>query len=658
MNDMQSKEITRLRQLPPCRALASSPPFLLLPVPREVKRCEQSLLLRDERLILLDVEDPQALHFTGSRFQEAMKTRLGLTWELNASPAAPSELIGLTLRLAPYAIPQPQGYYLKIGPEGILLEGHDEAGIFYGVCTLNQILQMVAGNVACHSERRKESIEGLTLPCLEIRDWPDFPARGVMLDVSRDKVPQMQTLFDLVDRLASWKVNQVQLYTEHTFAYRNHPEVWAEASPLTGEEIMALDAYCRERYVELVPNQNSFGHMVPWLTHERYAPLAETHGEIKTPWEITIQGPFGLAPENPDSLVLVQSLYDELLPHFTSRLFNVGCDETIDLCQGASKEACKERGAGRVYLDFLLKLYDDVKARGFTMQFWGDIILHHPELVDQLPKDVIALSWGYEADHPFDEEGAQFAEAGVPFYVCPGTSSWNSLAGRTDNALANLSNAAENGLKHRAVGYLNTDWGDRGHWQVLPVSYLGFAMGAAYSWSLEASRPCNIRALVSQFAFDDPTGAMGKVAYDLGRAHHAIGIKIHNSTPLFWGLQPGWSDRMIEEYGEEVNPGVFRETLRAIDEAIAPLDKAQMARPDADLIKREYRNTARMMRHACKRLLFFLGQDIDRDALREELAADLEAIIEEYRALWLARNRPGGLQDSIARLEALRADYA
>ena len=94
----------------------------------------------------------------------------------------------------------------------------------------------------------------------------------------------------------------------------------------------------------------------------------------------------------------------------------------------------------------------------------------------------------------------------MPFYVCPGTSTWCSLAGRTDNALGNLLNAAENGIKHGAIGYLNTDWGDRGHWQAPPVSYLGFAAGAAFSWALEANRAMDVPAVVSRFAFDDPTG--------------------------------------------------------------------------------------------------------------------------------------------------------
>ena len=269
--------------------------------------------------------------------------------------------------------------------------------------TLTQILDQCGGD----------------LPTLRVTDWPDFPNRGLMLDISRDKVPTMETLYALVDLLASWKINQLQLYTEHTFAYQNHPEVWADASPMTGEEILALDAYCQARFVELVPNQNSFGHMHRWFEHERYLPLAEAPEGSMTPWGFFYEGPFSLAPTEPASLELVRELFDELLPHFSSPQFNVGCDETFDVGQGRSKEVVEEKGEGRVYLDFLLKIYREVKARRRTMQFWGDIIVHHPDLVAELPRDCIALEWGYDAQHPFNEHGAIFANSGIPFYVCP-----------------------------------------------------------------------------------------------------------------------------------------------------------------------------------------------------------------------------------------------
>jgi hypothetical protein len=415
---------------------------------------------------------------------------------------------------------------------------------------------------------------------------------------------------------------------------------------------MALDAYCRERFIELVPNQNSFGHMERWLPLPEYAELAETHDTFITPWGSVHKGPFSLAPEHPGSIRLVTGLYDELLPNFTSRMFNVGCDETFDLGQGVSKAACQARGKGQVYFDFLLKVYADVKRRGYTMMFWGDIINNEsPELAALLPRDVIALAWGYDADHPFDVEGQRFAASGVPFYVCPGTSTWCSLAGRTDNALANLLNAAENGIKHGAIGFLNTDWGDAGHWQVPPASYLGFATGAAFSWALEANRAMNVPEVVSRFAFDDPTGSMGKVAYDLGNVYQAPGVEVGNGSALFWALQYP----LKEANGHGVQVGKLRETILAIDAAMEPLSSAKMARPDAELIRREYLNTARMLRHAARRVI--LAVEGDHNGLCKELAADIAGIMEEYRSLWLARCRPGGLVDSVGRLEAAADSY-
>jgi hexosaminidase len=473
--------------------------------------------------------------------------------------------------------------------------------------------------------------------------------------VSRDKVPTLETTLALVDMLAGWKINQVQLYTEHTFAYRNHPDVWAQASPFTGEDILTLDAYCRERHVELAPNQNSFGHMTRWLIHDRYAPLAEVIGPFETPWGHKMEGPFSLCPLDPGSLDLMAGLYDELLPHFSSRLFNVGCDETIDVGQGRSKAAVAAQGEGRVYLDFLLKIYREVKARGRTMQFWGDIIIQHPELIPELPKDTLALEWGYEANHPFDAHGAQFAAAGVPFYVCPGTSSWCSVGGRTDNALGNLLNAAENGIKHGAVGYLNTDWGDAGHWQFLPISYLGFAAGAAYSWALEANRPVDMAAAVSLHAFGDATGTIGRVAYDLGNAYKAGGLVPPNSSILFQSLQTPLADIQAQATRYGLTRAAFDCAAEAINQAMAPLPGAAMTTPDAALIVREFKNTARLLSHACRRGLLGIGA-LDATS-GPALAADMQEIIAEYRPLWLARNRTGGLVDSVARLEKDRAEY-
>jgi hypothetical protein len=640
-------------------------------MPRRIERGEGALTLREQGLIALDAPEAGALFFSARRLQGALRDLAGVRWEIVAGGAAvPHAQVGATLSVVAGGTRHPQGYELTITPEGLHAVASTPAGIFYAVCTLIQLLGV--GVQGAGDSGRGAAVGGhpsaVVLPALRISDWPDFPNRGVMLDVSRDRVPTMPTLLALVDLLASWKINQLQLYTEHAFAYRNHPEVWAEASPFTGEEILALDAYCRERFIELVPNQNAFGHLTRWLTHDRYRPLAEAPNGCDTRWGRR-DDPFSLCPLDPGSIALVRDLFDELLPHFSSRQINVGCDETFDVGLGRSKEAVEKEGAGRVYLDFLLKIYREAKARGRTMQFWGDIIMEHPELVPELPRDVIALEWGYQADHPFERHGAIFAASGVPFYVCPGTSSWNTIAGRTANALGNLLNAAENGLKHGAVGYLNTDWGDAGHWQPLPTSYLGFAYGAAVSWAYDANRGIDIAQAISTYAFDDPSGQLGRIAYDLGNVHLKAGVDVHNSTILVRFLQ--WSFAQAAPNRERVS-GLTADGLRA---AVAEID-AVMARWPAeytatesagrllddaarDLVRREYTWAADMLRHGARRGVWMLGKlDGQEDAaLRAALAVDAARLIAEYRELWHARSRPGGFRESVGRLEKMRSDY-
>jgi hypothetical protein len=603
-------------------------PLVLLPTPRRIDRQPGTFALKPGQFIGIATAD---VFSTAELIQRAGRAA-GVDWQIVAGSLTRDVAVTLSLDSAEL---RHESYQLLIRPDEIRLIASSPAGLFYAAQTLVQILRQCRGEI----------------PCMEIEDWPDFAARGVMLDISRDKVPTMQTLYDLVDRLAEWKINQLQLYTEHTFAYRNHAAVWQHASPMTGEEILRLDEYCRRRFIELVPNQNSFGHMERWLKHADYRDLAEAPDGAQTPWGFFWKGPFSLCPTNVGSIALLSGLYRELLPHFRSKLFNVGCDETFDLGAGKSKTECERRGTTRVYLDFLNQIHYLVFSQGRRMMFWGDIILHNPELIAELPKDVIALEWGYEANHPFDRDGALFAKAGVPFYVCPGTSSWCTIAGRTDNAIGNLRNAAASGLSHGAIGYLNTDWGDHGHMQYLPISYLGLAVGAAYSWCLESNLNLPLPDALDRHVFFDSAGVMGKVAIDLGNVYQSVGKLVGNGSALFRILVPtaAKSNAM-----EGITADGLAAAQAAIDAAVASLGRAAMAREDAVLIVDEFQNAAAMLRHACRRGRWKLDAAAESAAALE---AELRDMIATHRRLWLARNRPGGLPDSTKRLEDAAADY-
>jgi hypothetical protein len=463
----------------------------------------------------------------------------------------------------------------------------------------------------------------------------------------------METLYKLVDMMAEFKMNQIQLYTEHTFAYRNHKDVWEKASPMTAEQILKLDAYCRDRYVELVPNQNSFGHLHRWLEKERYRPLAEVP-----------EAPFTICPTDPKSIELLDEMYSELLPNFSSRQFNVGCDETGDLGKGRSKQFVKnEADIARLYLNFLLKIHDLAKKNGRQMQFWGDIVLQHPELIPELPKDVIALDWGYDEGHPFAEQCEKFAKAGIQFYVCPGTSAWNALIGRTDNMKANMLSAAENAKKFKGSGFLITSWGDAGHWDHISIAFAGYTYGAAVSWSLDTNKDIDLAQAMDIHVFQDKAGVMGKLVLDLGNTYKETGLILPNQTALWYILQNYMTPRGEDPVFKQINQESMQKALAYLDKTMSNLSKAQMANPDAKLVTAEIRNDAALIRHACLLDIARIkaGGKVDPAKLpletRRELAADLKKNMAEFQRLWRLRNREGGLAESITRMQHLLEQY-
>jgi hypothetical protein len=623
----------------------------LLPAPRSLQIRAGSFLLPKRARLHLDT--PLTLgeaHATTKRLQSAAK-KIGVAVVLGsarASRAVSSALAGhITAHrtrnsptdeasvgtrecaCAPYS----EFYTLTIDRRGVVIEFREVSGLRAAVATLRQIFREY----------------GRRLPFLKIRDWPDFPRRGVMLDISRGRVPKLETLLDLVERLADFKINEFQLYTEHTFAYRKYKSVWQSWGALTAAEIQKLDARCRELGIDLVPNQNSFGHLRYFLEDPRLKKL----GEISEPYEDAsgefVRRPTTLAPNHPGTLPFLRGLFDELLPNFSSRFFNVGCDETWDLGRGQSKKICERFGRGRVYLDFLKKIHREVHKRKKRMQFWGDIILHHPELIKELPRNLIALNWGYEATHPFNREAARFAKAKIPFYVCPGTSTWMSLVGRHDTALANLRAAARAGKKFGALGYLNTDWGDGGHPQPLAVSWPLFVAGAALSWNAKDFNESKLIPVLSRDVFDDSTNRAAKAAFALGFAHLKLNYFAPNSSPLGSVIAaPKPEERELFcrdglKCFAKISGARISSTLREIEKQRAVLSRARPETERGKILALELDLAARMAAQSCRFMLWQQALASRNDSKAKSMAKtgikELAGLDRDFKNYWPLRNK-------------------
>jgi hexosaminidase len=555
-----------------------------------------------------------------------------------------------------------QGYRLSVNPDNIIIEYSSRQGLYYSLVTLKVL---------------RENYSGI-LPCCSIEDYPDIEVRGVMLDISRDKVPAIETLKSIVQLLADLKYNHLQLYIEgFSYAYPSFRDLWQNMeTPITGDEIRELDAFCKSRYIDLVPNQNTLGHMMAWLATDEFKDLAECPNGYKALGLMSMKGT--LDPSDPRSIELVTRMSDDLLPNFTSPHYNVNLDEPLELGLGKSRELVKKKGEGQVYLDYMLKVHKMVTERNKKMMVWGDIVMKHPELLPVIPKDIIILDWGYESSYPFERHCKSLREAGISYMVCPGTNSWTSIAGRTDNMLRTIESAAVNGTKYGAKGILVTDWGDLGHWQYLPVSYAGFAAGASMGWNSNKTNDIPLGSFLSSYVFRDKNSIMGNLVLELGRYCSFEEKPVVNMTTTFMSFQLGLRDRLvIDAIYSMINKSVFEvmndhapemtdfyknkmnnrhlfdyEGLnRFLNVKEATLLKCQLNTVDGQIVKDEYINTIHLIRTGAM-LQYYIEKRAEMDTGTEKstLLSIKESCIKylnENQRLWLLRNKQGGYERSI-----------
>ncbi len=601
----------------------------LLPKPRRAERRPGAVQLRDGLPIVLGPQADDGDFASACVLRDRLADACGV--RLAVETHAHDEDLGARIVLRREG-DDGQAYHLKITASGVAeAVASGPAGLRYAVETLGQL-----------ADPRGR------LPACRIEDAPDFAYRGVMLDVSRGKVPTLDTLRELVDHCVRLKLNVLMLYVEHTFRFRRHPEIGAGCSPLDAETLRALDAYAAARHVQLVPSLQSLGHLEHVLRLPRYAELAES--ELR----------WSLAPTHPGSYALLRDWYDEYLPNFRSRLFNVNCDEPFDLGKGRSAQRAAEVGRGGLFVEHLHRVRELAAAHGRRCLVWADFVHDHPERIPELDRELVLLDWGYEAKHDFDRVAA-FAELGFEFWVCPGTSSWNALFPRIENSLRNVEGWARAGRRHGAAGLLMTDWGDFGHYNLQGVSWFGYAFAAQQAWSGEVDARHFDRAF-GRALFGDASGETARVYRELGAVGDA-GFAIFNGSPIQF-LYFDDLDRALFLGAARRAP--VRRSLARLERVRTQLAHAAQRFRHDTLTHAELRHAADASALALRKTLAALDWLDWRhrpDRLpargRRRLARTLAALAREQRGLgrtlrrlWLARSRPSNFAWTGKRLAA------
>lgn len=536
-----------------------------------------------------------------------------------------------------------EGYRLRVDAQGVTMWHAADEGLFRAVTSLRQMLLRGKGR----------------LPWMEMQDAPSLPRRGYMLDISRGKKPTVDTLKTMIDFLSALKYNEFQLYMEgECFQYAAYPEETADFECLGPADIEALDAYCRERFIDLVPNQNSFGHMYTWLKKPAFHDLGLFEGD---------ETPSTLNPLLPESFDFMRSLYASLLPHFSSEYVNIGLDEAYGLGKYQIEEYCRQKGRDVVFMEWLNKLAGHIRAQyGKKVMFWADMIYNDPQSYHLAPRDAVALEWGYELiqSQRMTAHCIACRDAGVSYYLCPSTNTHGSLAGRMDVTTFNIRTCGELAAEYGAKGLLLTDWGDGGHPQSWVWSMNPIALAGQYAWnpgapqdgeSFKADFIRGAEAFVDECAFGG--APLSRLLYRMANYYLLEPERVHVCTMCAKELNLPVSQTRYAHLFDLRDSGddfYFDNVTRYVRQVMADIEKLSFD----ELIKREIRLTVRLIEAGSE--LCKIKLHPQRSLAEARALADfIDGLLPEYTALWLSRNYEKGVErfrDCLAaRRDELRA---
>ncbi|HVJ48726.1 beta-N-acetylhexosaminidase [Desulfitobacterium sp.] len=531
-----------------------------------------------------------------------------------------------------------EAYRLTVRPHKITITACSNRGYLYGAATLIQLFKIFRGEIGC----------------LDIDDEPSFANRGYMLDVSRGRVPTMESLKALVDRLALYKINQLQLYMENCLRLDGLEEIWSQTDPLTPEDILELDCYCNIRGIELVPCIATFGHLYDLLRSEtfgRYREMDTGPGETFT-WYNRMRYHI-INVSDPESFTLIKSILNQYMPLFRSNKINICCDETYDLGKGKSASLAQQMDYGEMYLFYVNQLVEYLQSKGKEVMIWGDILKSHPEHLGQLNAQVTCLNWYY--DYGAKAQNIKiFSDNGFKQYVCPSVSGYSRLINDYDLSFTNIRELAKLGNQYHALGFLNTDWGDCGHINMPSLAIPGMIYGAAQGWNVEDDRDIRtIDQAISWVEFGDP----GKNLVGLLRELSHQDIIIFNDLAFFRDYKvydQTYTDFGISLYEKtqekimQVSENQLKTAVTRCAEVLNDLKQNNMGsyadRQDEML---EYylaaRGVALMQKLALVLKEHEYGQDVHPLDTPYELAGKLEYWLVDYCNVWRTGSRESEL---------------
>lgn len=388
-------------------------------------------------------------------------------------------------------LPSPQAgnaeaYVLDIKEGLVTISGGAQAGLFYGVQTLIQLLE--------ETKWGNEPLQGML-----INDWPDLKLRWVHYNYFFH-LDRFEYIKESIQKLAKYKVNGIVFEFEDRFGYQSHPFVAAPNS-LSPEQVKELTLFARNYHIDIVPLVQGFGHAAYLLKHEETKHLRE-HPEVYQ----------SFCPLKEETYDFIFDLFRETIEATPGvKYFHIGADEVrvmgkCPLC----KEKVKKDGDLGLHLTWLNKVQGFMKEHGRTIVFWDDMPLKQAgiytlteneigekfdsvwaegigrldKIIDHFPQDGISMRWNYGMARQTGNMKTLdwYNEKGFNSMVATAVIGNWPLIPQYEKMPATIKSFVTLGAEKDVLGALCTAWGDDAgnHFEIY---WLGFLTTAEYAWS-------------------------------------------------------------------------------------------------------------------------------------------------------------------------------
>ncbi|MGO8699699.1 MAG: beta-N-acetylhexosaminidase [Limisphaerales bacterium] len=390
-------------------ALAANEPSLL-PVPQKMEVQAGAFGLSPGTSILADPASPE----TAGLLAESLRKSTGYPFVVKPEPLSgdlPKSSILLTTKDADASV-GPEGYELTVAADSVILRAPTQAGLFYGSQTLLQLLppeifsSNVMGSVTWQA------------PCVQIKDWPRFKWRGLMLDVVRHfySKAEVERYLDNMGRhklnMFHWHLVDDQGWRIEIKKYPKLTEVSAWRSEIgfslkkeqataygkdgryggfyTQDDIREIVAYAAARHITIVPEIEMPGHSMAALA--AYPEVGTGDGPFVVPASGGIN-PGIYSPAKEETFQFLDGVLTEVFQLFPGKYVHIGGDEVPPepwkndaACQALMKrEGLKTSDELESW--FVRRIEKFINANGKTLIGWSEIAR------GGLAKNAVVMDW-------------------------------------------------------------------------------------------------------------------------------------------------------------------------------------------------------------------------------------------------------------------------